>query len=69
MLAAIYLVQGNHSAAPLNAHHVLPPWQGLTSIVLVVNGFFTYAGVEVNAVHVDELRDASREFPKATCSP
>ena len=46
-------------------HHLLPPWQGLTSIVLLVNGFFTYAGVEVNAVHVDDLRDASREFPKA----
>jgi glutamate:GABA antiporter len=65
VLAAIYLVQGNSSAAPLNADHVLPPWHGLTSIVLVVNGFFTYAGVEVNAVHVDDLRDAPREFPKA----
>ncbi len=66
VLAAIYLLQGNASAAPLNAHHVLPAWTGLTSIVLIVNSFFTYAGVEVNAVHVDELRDAPREFPKAT---
>jgi glutamate:GABA antiporter len=66
VLAAIYFVQGNHSAAPLNAHHLLPPWHGLTSIVLIVNSFFLYAGVEVNAVHVDELRDAPREFPRAT---
>jgi glutamate:GABA antiporter len=66
LLAAIYLLQGNASAAPLTAHHVLPAWNGLTSIVLIVNSFFTYAGVEVNAVHVDELRDAPREFPKAT---
>ncbi len=66
LLAALYLLQGNASAAPLNAHHVLPPWNGVTSIVLIVNSFFTYAGVEVNAVHVDELRDAPREFPKAT---
>jgi glutamate:GABA antiporter len=66
VLAAIYLLQGNASAAPLNAHHVLPAWSGLTSIVLIVNSFFLYAGVEVNAVHVDELRDAPREFPKAT---
>jgi glutamate:GABA antiporter len=65
VLAVIYLLQGNHSAAALNGHHLLPPWQGLTSIVLVVNAFFTYAGVEVNAVHVDDLRDAPREFPKA----
>ena len=66
LLAAIYLLQGNASAAPLNAHHVLPAWHGLMSVVLVVNSFFLYAGVEVNAVHVDELRDAPREFPKAT---
>jgi len=65
VLAGIYLLQGNPSAAPLTAHHVLPPWHGLTSIVLIVNGFFTYAGVEVNAVHVDDLRDAPREFPRA----
>ena len=65
VLAAIYLLQGNHSAAPLNGHHLLPPWHGLTSIVLIVNGFFTYAGVEVNAVHVDDLDNPSREFPRA----
>jgi glutamate:GABA antiporter len=66
VLAAIYLLQGNASAAPLNAHHVLPAWHGLTSVVLIVNSFFLYAGVEVNAVHVGELRDAPREFPTAT---
>jgi glutamate:GABA antiporter len=65
VLAAVYLLQGNPSAAPLDAHHVLPPWHGVASIVLIVNSFFTFAGVEVNAVHVDELRDPSREFPKA----
>ena len=65
VLAALYLIQGNTSAAPLDVHHVLPPWHGLASIVLIVNGFFTYAGVEVNAVHVDALRDAPREFPKS----
>ncbi len=65
VMAGIYLLQGKHSAAPLNPHHLLPPWHGLTSVVLIVNGFFTYAGVEVNAVHVDDLRDPTREFPKA----
>ena len=65
VLAVVYLVQGNPSAAPLDSHHLLPPWNGLASIVLIVNSFFTYAGVEVNAVHVDDLRDAPREFPRA----
>ena len=65
ILAVTYLIQGNPPAAPMNVHHVLPPWHGVASIVLVVNSFFTYAGVEINAVHVDELRDPGREYPKS----
>jgi amino acid transporter len=65
ILGVTYLLQGNASAAPMNVHHVLPPWHGVASIVLVVNSFFTYAGVEINAVHVDELRDPGREYPKS----
>ncbi len=65
VLGVIYLLGGNHSAAPMTAHHLLPAWNGLAGIVLIINSFFTYAGVEVNAVHVDELRDPGREFPRA----
>jgi glutamate:GABA antiporter len=64
-LGVAYLLQGHHSEAPMTAHQILPPWQGIGSIVLVVNSFFTYAGVEVNAVHVDELRNPSRDYPRS----
>ncbi|MBV8611761.1 MAG: amino acid permease, partial [Singulisphaera sp.] len=64
-LGVAYLLQGNHSAAPMTAHHILPQWTGVASIVLIVNSFFTYAGVEVNAVHVDELQNPGREYPKS----
>jgi glutamate:GABA antiporter len=64
-LGAAYLLQGNHSAAPMTAGHVLPAWHGLASIALVVNSFFTYAGVEVNAVHVDELHNPGRDYPRS----
>jgi amino acid transporter len=65
VLGVAYLLQGNHSAAPMTTHHLLPARTGLASIVLIVNSFFTYAGIEVNAVHVDELRNPGREFPKS----
>jgi amino acid transporter len=64
-LGIAYLAQGNHSAAPMNTHHLLPAWTGIASVVLVVNSFFTYAGIEVNAVHVDDLHNPGREFPKS----
>jgi amino acid transporter len=31
----------------------------------VVSSFFTYAGVEVNAVHVDELRNPARDYTRS----
>jgi len=65
ILGVAYLLQGNHPAAPMTAHQLLPAWSGLASIVLIVNSFFTYAGVEVNAVHVDELRNPGRDYPKS----
>jgi glutamate:GABA antiporter len=64
-LGVAYLLQHHHSAAPMTTSHVLPPWNGLASIVLVVNSFFTYAGAEVNAVHVDELRNPARDYTKS----
>jgi glutamate:GABA antiporter len=64
-LGVAYLIQGNHSQAPITTHHLLPVWNGLAGLVLIINSFFTYAGAEVNAVHVDELKNPGREFPKA----
>jgi glutamate:GABA antiporter len=61
----VYLLEGNHSAAPITASHLLPRWSGLASIVLIVNSFFTYAGIEVNAVHVNEMQNPSRDYPKS----
>lgn len=65
ILGVIYLAEGNHSAAPMHVGHIFPAWSGLASIVLVVNSFFTYAGVEVNAVHVDQLGNPGRDYPKS----
>lgn len=64
-LGAVYLLHGSHSDAPMTAHQLLPPWHGLASIVLVISSFFTYAGIEVNAVHVNDLRNPAREYPRA----
>jgi glutamate:GABA antiporter len=64
-LCAIFLGQGNPSAAPMNAEHLLPAWTGLASLVLIVNNFLSYSGMEMNAVHVGSLRNPGKEFPKS----
>ncbi|MDR0431949.1 MAG: amino acid permease [Bifidobacteriaceae bacterium] len=65
VLGAIWLKSGQPSQVPLNAGAVIPPFTGIASIVLVVSNVLSYAGMEVNAVHVGQLRDPRRGFPKA----
>src|SRR4051794_4308206 len=65
ILGIVYLAQGNHSAAPMSAHHLLPAWTGIASLVLIVNNFLAYSGMEMNAVHVSLLRKPGSEYPRA----
>ncbi|WP_280261494.1 APC family permease [Nocardia wallacei] len=65
VLGIVFLGQGNASAAPMDSAHLLPAWTGLASLVLIVNNFLSYAGMEMNAVHVSSLKDPGREYPKA----
>jgi amino acid transporter len=65
ILGVAFLGQGNESAAPMTAGNLLPAWAGLSSLVLIVNNFLSYSGMEMNAVHVSSLRKPGREFPRA----
>ena len=64
-LGVVFLGQGNSSAAPMDADHLLPVWAGLSSLVLIVNNFLSYSGMEMNAVHVGTLATPLGEFPRA----
>ena len=65
VLGVVYLLQGNASAAPMDASHLIPKWTGIASLVLIVNNFLSYSGMEMNAVHVSSLKNPGKEFPRA----
>jgi amino acid transporter len=65
VLGMLFLGQGNESAAPMTADNLLPAWAGLASLVLIVNNFLSYSGMEMNAVHVGSLRNPAKEFPRS----
>ena len=65
ILGIVYLLQGNPSAAPMTGDHLIPQWTGIASLVLIVNNFLSYSGMEMNAVHVASLRNPRGEFPRA----
>jgi len=64
ILGVVYLLQGNASAAPMDADNLIPKWTGIASLVLIVNNFLSYSGMEMNAVHVGSLRNPKSEFPR-----
>src|SRR3954452_8062113 len=57
VLGVVFLGQGNEAAAPITAASFFPEWAGLASLVLIVNNFLSYSGMEMNAVHVSSLKD------------
>ena len=68
ILGIVYLAQGNPSAAPMTADHLLPAWTGIASIVLIVSNFGAYSGMEMNAVHVNRLKEPEQASSRRPCS-
>jgi putative glutamate/gamma-aminobutyrate antiporter len=59
-----WVASGQPSEIPLTASSVIPPFTGLASIVLIVSNVLAYAGMEVNAVHANDLKRPGKEYPK-----
>lgn len=66
IFAVIYWQDGGTSHLPaVSDAEWFPKFTGLASIVLIVSNFLSYAGMEMNAVHVIDMKKPSIEFPKA----
>ena len=65
VFGAIWVFGGEKSQVPLTPDAVIPPFTGIASIVLIVSNFLAYAGMEVNAVHVNQMKDPGRGFPRS----
>jgi glutamate:GABA antiporter len=65
LFMGIWLGDGQASNTPLELSAIIPPWAGIASIVLIVSNFIAFAGLEVNAVHVRDMKDPAKGYPKA----
>lgn len=66
VFAVLFLSGGGASSlAPVAEAQWFPTWTGFASIVLIVSNFLAYAGMEMNAVHVNEMDKPRRNFPRA----
>jgi amino acid transporter len=64
-LMIFWLASGKPSQASIKASDIVPPFTGLSSIVLIVSNFIAFAGLEVNAVHIREMRKPVQNYMKA----
>ncbi|MGW4379176.1 amino acid permease [Kitasatospora sp. NPDC004531] len=65
VLGACWLGTGQKSQVPLHWGDVVPPFTGFASLVLIVSNFLAYAGMEVNAIHANDMRSPGKGYPKA----
>jgi amino acid transporter len=66
VLAIIFVSTGGHSQMAVGkAKDWFPAWAGFASIVLIVSNFLAYAGMEMNAVHVGDMKDPGKGYPKS----
>ena len=64
-LMFVWLGGGKSSEAPLHAASIVPPFTGLSSIVLIVSNFIALGGLEVSAVHIRDMRRPVNNYLKA----
>lgn len=58
-----YIIAGNPSATPLESSQLLPKFEGFGSLVLAAGVFLFYAGLEMNAIHVTEMKNPKKQYP------
>jgi glutamate:GABA antiporter len=60
VLGGWWVLTKQPSQIPASEASAIPPFTGLASIVLIVSNFLSYAGMEVNAVHVNDMKNPRR---------
>lgn len=70
VLVIIWLVQGGHwseGMGNLTSHDrgIIPDFKGFSTLALAVGVFFSFAGMEMNAAHIKDLKNPRRAYPLA----
>ena len=64
-LAIIYIANGNPIHFDLSLKEFLPDFSNFNNLVLAASIFLFFAGMEINAVHVTEVDNPSKNYPIA----
>jgi putative glutamate/gamma-aminobutyrate antiporter len=62
IMAIVYVVMGNPIRMPMHTG-IIPTFSGIGSFVLAASIFLFFAGMEMQAVHIGQLKKPSRDYP------
>ncbi|MFA5959254.1 MAG: amino acid permease [Tatlockia sp.] len=65
LLAIIWLIKGNPIAIDLSLHNLMPHWSNTQSWVSLTAIMTSFLGMELAAVHVRNVANPQRNFPRA----
>lgn len=63
ILVIVWLCQGHKPAMPVHAKDLIPQWNGMGTLALVAGVLFSWAGIDMNAAHIKELKHPSKQYP------
>jgi glutamate:GABA antiporter len=65
IFGAAWLITGHPSQMQINAKDLMPNMSSLTNLVLASSIFLFYAGMEMSAVHVKDIDNPTKNYPRA----
>lgn len=65
VLGAAYVLAGNKSQIPISPQAAMPDLTNFSNIVLAASIFLFYAGMEMNAIHVKDVKNPTKSYPLA----
>ncbi|MFC2149186.1 amino acid permease [Candidatus Auribacterota bacterium] len=64
-LGIIWLLKGGASQITFSTSALIPDFTKIDNIVFLAGAFLIFSGIEVSAVHANNVRDPKRDYPKA----
>ncbi|WRS29908.1 putative glutamine/gamma-aminobutyrate antiporter GadC [Actinomycetaceae bacterium MB13-C1-2] len=62
---AAYMIGGNKAEMKLGWDELIPDFSNFSNIVLAASVFLMFAGMEMNAVHIKQVKNSEKTYPKA----
>lgn len=65
ILGFAYVIAGNKPQINISWSAVIPNFSNFSDIVLAASIFLFYAGMEMNAIHVKDVKNPTKSYPMA----